>query len=126
MHLHYILDENNNPIPEDDDIKWAKFFEDRTKRTIARTIMGKYAISTVFLGIDHGYLPESPPILFETMVFVSGDDSGIFQERCSTYEDAVSQHISAVICSYNNSFDIENDVPEPEDIADYKLIGTIG
>ena len=43
---------------------------DRVKR-VAEDQEGPYWVSTVFLGIDHGFSlnPASPPILYETMVF---------------------------------------------------------
>jgi hypothetical protein len=49
--------------------EWGAFMGCADRR-VARTKLGKYLVSTVFLGIDHGF--NSPrPILFETMVFSS-------------------------------------------------------
>lgn len=38
-------------------------------RIVARDVVGKVLISTVFLGLDHSFGNSGPPILFETMVF---------------------------------------------------------
>lgn len=39
---------------------------------VAEAHLGKFYISTVFLGIDHNFLGKGGPILFETMVFAKG------------------------------------------------------
>jgi hypothetical protein len=50
-------------------------------------------VSTVFLGIDHGY--EGPPILWETMVF--GTDFQDFgQARYRSQEEAIAGHAAIV------------------------------
>lgn len=56
---------------------------------VARTDLGdgRY-VSTVFLGLDHQWQPDLPPLLFETMVFPECDVC----ERCSTWEQAIAQH----------------------------------
>lgn len=50
-------------------------------------------VSTVFLGLNHGW-GDGPPLLFETMVFDGPCDGD--QERCSTWEQAEAQHASVV------------------------------
>ena len=56
---------------------------------VARTdLPGGRFVSTVFLGLDHNYMPDGPPLLFETMVFPECD----FCERYSTWEQAVAGH----------------------------------
>lgn len=45
-------------------------------------------VSTVFLGLDHGF--GGPPIVFETMVFTDG--KGGDMERYSTYDEAMAGH----------------------------------
>lgn len=85
----YVLDEQNNPVEEDDIYKWGKFFESE-KRQIALDRVRDALISTVFLGLDHNFLSEGPPILFETMI-VGGKFDGE-QHRYSTYDDAKAGH----------------------------------
>jgi len=60
-------------------------------RTVARVTIGDYLISTVFLGLDHQFEDDGPPLLFETMVFGNGplDER---QERCTTWEEAEVMH----------------------------------
>ena len=69
--------------------EWVIFFE-RGNRTVALDMVGKVKVSTVFLGIDHNFRGEGPPLLFETMVF--GGPLNETQERCSTWAEAEAQH----------------------------------
>lgn len=58
-------------IPVDNLIEWEKGFE-TTDRRVERTILSKRKhifVSTVFLGLNHAFFPDSPPQWFETMVF---------------------------------------------------------
>ncbi len=57
---------------------------------IGQTEVGKYFVSTVFLGIDHGIDPDCL-ILFETMVFMEGNT--IYSVRSSTLEEAERIHV---------------------------------
>lgn len=50
-------------------------------------------VSTVFLGLDHGW-GDGPPILFETMTFGGPHDGDC--ERYSTWNEAVVGHERAV------------------------------
>lgn len=59
-------------------------------RRVAETSVGEAWISTVFLGIDHQFDRDGPPMLFETMVFGGAHDQE--QLRCSTWEEAEIQH----------------------------------
>ena len=47
-------------------------------------------ISTVFLGIDHNFGAEGPPLLFETMIF--GGERDEYQVRTATWADAELAH----------------------------------
>jgi hypothetical protein len=84
----YIL-KNKKAIPEPDLFKWGRWFES-ADRKVNKTQVGKYDISTVFLGLDHGF-GSTTPLLFETMVF--GDDPLNGETmRCSTWKQAEIQH----------------------------------
>jgi hypothetical protein len=50
-------------------------------------------VSTVFLGIDHRFGGEGPPLLFETMIFGGPHDQS--QYRCSTWQEAEHMHADA-------------------------------
>jgi hypothetical protein len=46
-------------------------------------------VSTVFIGIDHGF-GRGPPLLFETMLFVNGVEQGC--EHYCTWDEAETGH----------------------------------
>ena len=69
--------------------EWSTMFSNRNGRTVAKTQIDGFMVSTVFLGLDHAF-DEGPPMLFETMVF--SNRGGDYQERCSTYEQAEEMH----------------------------------
>jgi len=87
---YYILDENHQAIPCEDMNQWTKAFEDASRR-VALDFVGKYRISTVFLGLDHNHR-GGPPLLFETMVFIGDSFHDEIEERCCTWDEAVKQH----------------------------------
>ena len=90
---YYILDEDHKPVVVDA-LVWGKWFGDHRKRRVAYTKVGERFVSTVFLGLDHNYDDEGPPILFETMIF-EGDDGGDMW-RYATWEEAEKGHAEAV------------------------------
>lgn len=89
----YILDEERNPVPAKDTIEWAQWFQ-KHERHVALAEISNVRVSTVFLGIDHGWFQEGPPVLFETMIF-GGQYNGD-QWRYSTWAEAVKGHETAV------------------------------
>lgn len=93
---YYRLDDNGNVIPCRDVIEWGRWFG-TTSRTIAYDqIPGVGGVSTVFLGLDHGFSqsPEVAPILWETMAFlIDGTDR---QQRYATREEALEGHAAMV------------------------------
>jgi hypothetical protein len=73
---------------------WAHWFEaDRMHRQMANHVIGGVRVSTVFLGVDHGD-GTGPPVVFETMIF--GGPYNDYQDRYSTYEDAMKGHWHAL------------------------------
>ncbi len=92
MSKFYILD-REKVTPVQDVLEWARWFED-ADRHVLNTILGKVRISTVFLGVDHNFSGEGPPLIFETMVF-SGDYNG-YCDRFSTWEEAEAGHAKAI------------------------------
>lgn len=76
-------------VSTDDMREWAHWFE-RTDRHIAATEVAEgVRVSTVFLGVDHGW-GDTAPVLFETMVFGGLLDGEI--ERYTTYHAAEQGH----------------------------------
>jgi hypothetical protein len=64
----YVLDTNHEPVAVTDLAEWARFFENAEARRVAGTRLNGLYVSTVFLGLDHGWR-QGRPILFETMIF---------------------------------------------------------
>jgi hypothetical protein len=88
MSTHYVLTKDKK-VKGCGLKEWAAFYEQTDSRKIARTVVGKVVISTVFLGIDHGF-DGGKPVLFETMVFGIDDDE--LQYRYCTWDKAVKGH----------------------------------
>src|SRR5262245_34782727 len=84
--------DGTTPVPMRDDelLAWAEWYE-KADRIVKQEYAGPYFISTVFLGLDHNFARNGPPILFETMIF-SDFASLSYQERCSTWEEALAMH----------------------------------
>lgn len=98
MNGHYKLNDLNEPVavsPEDY-YKWQRSLPE-THRTgigfqLKRTETESATVSTVFLGMDHGY-GSSVPVLWETMLFCDGENNEDF-ERSATIEKALEVHES--------------------------------
>ena len=87
----YILD-GQQPVACDL-MTWARWFE-RARRHVAVDPLNNGRVSTVFLGLDHRFGDEGPPILFETMVFGGVLDGEM--RRYSTWEEAAHGHIAVL------------------------------
>ena len=75
--------------------EWAKWFEEASKnnadgRRVAEDIFYKTQVSTVFLGIGHGW--GGKILLFETMIFSDNKKINNYQERYRTWEEAERGH----------------------------------
>ena len=75
--------------------EWSEL--QHTHKIIARSEMCGYLVSTVYLGIDHGFNDEEPPLIFETMVFGQDErtektDLHNYQYRYFTLEEAKEGH----------------------------------
>tara|TARA_R110000868_G_scaffold15894_5_gene72024 strand:- start:1441 stop:1746 length:306 start_codon:yes stop_codon:yes gene_type:complete len=91
--MWYRLDENNKPIACESVLEYHAWEErNEIRRIVKQENIGDIKISTVFLGLDHAY--DGEPLLWETMVF--GGEHDQFQERYSSYEDAVIGHKETV------------------------------
>jgi hypothetical protein len=84
---------------EVDTMTWARWFE-KGDRTVAKTTVREGVdVSTVFLGLDHRFFGDGPPILWETMIF--GGEHDQYQDRYSSLEDAKAGHERAVKLASN-------------------------
>ena len=91
---NYILD-GKTPVQCEDLIEWATWLE-KADRHVALDMVYGMRVSTVFLGLDHNFYEEGPPVLFETMVFFGMSGQSIFQDRYCTWDEAEAGHKLAV------------------------------
>lgn len=82
---------------------WVAMFEDHAGRQIGRDLIelpgGSAAlVSTVWIGLNHRYTGDGPPLIFETMIFWDSEryDSDDYCERTATRAAALSAHDQAV------------------------------
>jgi hypothetical protein len=87
LELFYILD-GHTPVKELDPNKWA-YWMATADRGVKLTEQGDVRVSTIFLGLDHGF-GRGPPLLFETMAFIGHADAGC--ERYRSWADAEAGH----------------------------------
>ena len=100
--LHYILDEDDNPVgidrldPDYHDrmVEAEMGMMDGDRRTIAKTFRNGVQVSTVFLTTDHAY-GDGPPVLWESMVFGGKHDQAM-ERRYTSREDAIQGHLEMV------------------------------
>lgn len=92
--MKYIL-VGQTAVPCDNTREWAKWFE-HADRVVAKSEFGDMLVSTVFLGLDHDFSMQGPPLLFETMIFRAGQALD-YQERCSTWLEAEEQHERGIL-----------------------------
>jgi hypothetical protein len=85
----YILD--GKMVVPADLTTWARWFEDAgATRVVAITEFAEAKVSTVFMGLNHRFSGDGPPLIFETLVF-GGDHDGAM-DRYSTWEEAEAGH----------------------------------
>jgi len=92
MDTLYIL-VDGKPVIEPSLFSWLTWFIDTNNRRIDYDAIGDAHVSTVFLGIDHGFGSDRP-VLFETMVF--GGEHDEYQKRYCTIEEALQRHREVV------------------------------
>jgi hypothetical protein len=86
----YILDENNKPI-RSTIVDCGEWLEENPERKAVKqeNVNDDIHVSTVFLGLDHAW-NSGIPVLWETMIF--GGEHDQYQERYTSYEDALEGH----------------------------------
>lgn len=87
---HYKLDEEHNFHPCSLE-EWITTYSDAFHRQVGEDRIGTCLVSTVFLGLDHNYTGQGPPILFETCVFGLGSHSEVVRRYC-TWDEAAAGH----------------------------------
>lgn len=87
----FILNAAGEPEPCADLLTWAKWMKEADRHVAKTTLPDGRRVSTVFLGLDHGW-GKGPPILFETMVFKEETWEGDVCKRYATKHDALVGH----------------------------------
>ena len=86
----HMLPGNAAPTPE----QWARRQVRSTDLDGEQGCSTDVHISTVFLGLNHNFLNEGPPLLFETMVFGGVADEEM--QRYETWDEAVAGHAEMI------------------------------
>lgn len=93
----YIL-EGREPVACPDVDTWARWYETADRQVALDELPTGIVVSTVFLGLDHGY--GGAPLLFETMVFGGRHSKDPYSEevhRYTTWDEAVAGHWDVVV-----------------------------
>lgn len=94
MNENYILDKDGNPVRERCPLTLARW-DEQASRNVGNDKIEDSVVSTVFLGIDHAYSGNEPPILWETMVFGGPLDQEM--DRCpGSRKEAKEMHARMV------------------------------
>lgn len=92
---HFILNDQGEPVPEHNVLAWARWFSTDPKRHVSFHDLGRVQISTVFMGLNHGWLQNSRiPVLWETMIFGGKFDQ--YQTRYTSKTWAEQGHKKAL------------------------------
>jgi len=89
----YILNDAGEPEPCPNLMAWGKWMEADERRFLKQTTLadGTY-ISTVFLGLDHGF-GAGTPVLWESMIFPEqGEWHELYQDRYTSKAAALAGH----------------------------------
>jgi hypothetical protein len=89
MRWYYVLNEDHTVSRVSSMDEWAMKFEFGNSN-IDWTGNESLHVSTIFLGIDHGFGRTEQPILFETLIRGGPHDNR--QERYCTYDEAIEGH----------------------------------
>lgn len=92
MRVFYIEDKEGKPVAVEDMLTWSKWMEENEERKrVGLAELGEGGtISTVFLGLDHGWGEGHAPMLYETLVFGGPRDG--WMVRYGTREMASRGH----------------------------------
>lgn len=92
----YILDADGNPQLEPDLMKWAVWFENADNRRVALDALPNgVQVSTMFLGLDHSFTMQGPPVLWETMVH--DGKNWTEQHRYTSLQQAKDGHATVLL-----------------------------
>lgn len=97
MYRHHYYDKNGKPLTM---MQWGELFQNPDYKIVQQDQIGDIKVSTVWMGMDLGFLNERP-IIFETMVFGEFDQ---YQERYATEQEALAGHKKIIgrVNAHNN------------------------
>lgn len=90
---YYLLDKDKKPYAVSLEESF-KVYDDPDMKITQQNMVGDIKVSTVFLCMDHAWIGEPGPVLWETMIF-GGEHDG-YQERYTSHEDALAGHQRAL------------------------------
>lgn len=82
-------DRQGRPV---DELAYARLHADPDYVILARTGRAGWLVSTVWLGFDHNFGGDGPPVIFETMVFPPDSSEDAYCERYATETAALAGH----------------------------------
>jgi len=89
-------------------LDWARTLEDDTARGVARTPLPDGGeVSTVWLGLDHRFRGDGPPLIFETLVFDARGHAWA-QWRWATEAEARAGHARVVQQRWEGAPEVEH------------------
>lgn len=74
----------------------APLLNDLTYKRVGYGVVGPFRVSTVWLGLNHSFSSDSPPLIFETMVFRRSSYSDVYCARYPTEALARKGHDEVV------------------------------
>ncbi len=91
---HYIEDEHGAAVPIGNLFDWGRWMATADRQVAHHIVSDGVSVSTVFLGLDHQFGLNGPPMLYETLVFGGPLDGEM--ERYPTRTLAVIGHAEMV------------------------------
>ena len=91
MRLEHYVETDDGQLVEVDLLTWAKWFADIRNRRVALDRVGRHEVSTVMLGIAHGFV-DGRPLIYETMTNLDGEWLSGYTNRYASRAEALEGH----------------------------------
>lgn len=89
-HEVFWIENETGGVEPVDMLTWARYYETASRQVALDKLGERGDVSTVFLGSDHRFWGEGPPLIYETLVFGGPLDGEM--ERYCTREEAAEGH----------------------------------
>jgi len=112
--MEHIYDRDGMPISM---AEYSRLLAQPGYQRVAEDQVGPYWISTVWLGVDHGWGRRPVPVIFETMVFAENGKVGhdLEMRRYSTEAEALEGHAETVLLVRATT---QEDIPAEERVRE--------